>query len=139
MNRLLSSILIKSVFVVSFAFVGTVSAADTYDVMAECSVSHYTVQDKCGLSIHLGEDYVSKILLKKVIFKINGKPVYIGYNDKTPLVAGNTFSLFSLGNSIPVTCGKTYNVTAHVVKATSSLETKVGDPQPVTCPTKANF
>lgn len=139
MNRLLSSRFTVSAFVTVFAFAGTASAADTYDVMAECSVSHYTVPGKCGLSMHLSEDYLSKTSLKKMIFKINGKPVHIGYNDKTPLAQGNTFSVFSLANSIPVTCGKNYTVTAYVVKATAAAETKVGDPQLVVCPVKADF
>lgn len=139
MTRLLPSFVTTSAIVLSFAFAGTASAADAYDVMADCSISAYVAQDKCGLSIHLGEDYLSKTSLKKIIFRVNGKPVHVAYNDKSPLAAGNTFSAFSLANQLPVTCGKTYTITAHVIKSTSSVETKVGEPQPVVCPAKATF
>jgi hypothetical protein len=139
MNRLLPSLITTSAIVLSFAFAGTASAADAYDVMSDCSISAYVAQDKCGLSIHLGEDFLSKTSLKKIIFRVNGKPVHVAYNDKTPLQTGNTFSAFSLANQIPVTCGKTYTISASVVTATSVAETKVGEPQPVICPAKATF
>ena len=139
MNRLLTPFLTASTLVLSFAFAGTASAADAYDVMADCSIAAYLAQDKCGLSIHLGEDYLSKTSLKKITFKVNGKPVHMAYNDKTPVTTGNTFSAYSLAHEIPVTCGKTYTVTAHVIKTNSTAETKVGDPQPVVCPVKATF
>lgn len=138
MNRLLPSFITTSAIVLSFAFAGTASAADAYDVMADCSIATYVAQDKCGLSIQLGEDYLKKTALKKIIFRVNGKPVHVAYNDKTPLQT-NTFSAFSLGNQIPVTCGKTYTISAYVVTATSVAETKVGEPQPVICPAKATF
>ncbi len=138
MNRLLPSFVTTSAFVLSFAFAGGASAADSYDLMADCSVPTYFVQDKCGLSIRLAEDFSNKTTLKKLIFRVNGAPVHVGYNDKSPLQT-NAFATFSSANSIPVTCGKTYIITAHVVKANSTAETKVGEPQPVVCPAKKTF
>jgi hypothetical protein len=138
MNRLLPLFITTSAVVLSFSFTGVASAADSYDLMADCLVST-SVPDKCGLSIALAGDNTSnKATLKKVIFRINGKPVYAAYNDKSPLLI-NTFAAFSIANSIPVPCSKTYIITAHVVKANSTAETKVGDSQPVVCPAKATF
>jgi hypothetical protein len=122
----------------ALALANTVFAADKYDVEAECSVNNYAVQGKCGLSMHLNQDYADKTVLKKIIFKVNGNTVHITYNDTTPL-ATNTLTALSSFNPLPVTCGKSYNVSAYVVTAQSNAETKVGNPQIVACPAKVNF
>ncbi|WP_394752291.1 hypothetical protein [Crenothrix sp.] len=137
MNRLLPLLITSSAAVLSFSFASMASAATTYDLLSDCSVPTYQAQ-KCALSIVLASDNVTKASLKKVIFRVNGKPVYAAYNDKIPLLV-NTFANFTVFSGLPVTCGKTYTVTASVVKATSNAETNVGEAQPVVCPLKATF
>ncbi|SJM92084.1 exported hypothetical protein [Crenothrix polyspora] len=137
MSRLLPLLITPAAVVLSFSFAGMASAATTYDLMSDCSIPTYQAQ-KCALSIVLVSDNVTKTSLKKVIFRVNGKPVYAAYNDKIPLLV-NTFANFTVVNGIPVTCGKTYTITAYVVKATSDTETNVGEAQPVVCPLKAIF
>ncbi|SJM95716.1 hypothetical protein [Crenothrix polyspora] len=140
MNRLLPSFITSAVFVLSFAGVGT-ALADPFGLTANCALPNY-VPNKCGLTIRLNDIATTVKTIKQVVFSVqvtdkNGKfvpnskwyPVYNAYNDTVNNVT--SFAAFSTANNIAVSCGKSYNIKAHI---TGSATPEVFNKQVIACP-----
>jgi hypothetical protein len=132
MNRLLSSFTTTAVFIVAFASAGTASA-DPFSLTGSCTLPSANT-DKCGLSIKLNDTTTSNTaVLTSLSLKVNGKPVYYAKNDVKN--SSSSFSVFSNVSYLPVTCGKTYKITAVVAEVGQAVKA-AGTPLTVQCPAK---
>ncbi|SJM89187.1 exported hypothetical protein [Crenothrix polyspora] len=133
MNRLLPSFITTSVFVLSCAFAGT-AAADPFSLTANCALPSY-IPDKCGLTVRLADTTSSSTAtVLKLTFKVNGKEAFLSQNDtKNPAAS---FTNFSSVNNLPVTCNKSYKITAVIAVVVDSKQVikSAGTPVTIKCP-----